>query len=269
MRRSSFICDLTIDKNLTKFSQHSTMEVNMLMLNSIPGTMKSDWFLEVDGVRTPFSHVKLEVNNPDKGIHRVVQCGHVDDGKGGGYVGVVYWERGGGGVVSIPYSWINGVLHIGVAVQVRQFMGGEVRNAVGGYKSLDATVESDAAMEVAEEVGAPTEPIFYPTIQLPGEPTNFNRGLADTTEEGEGIHFTAFKVAPEALEKNEEATAYIFKPGLVRRAKEKKDGTEFIGIVEFYPWTQVALFKDQLVHAGVLRLLVRLTEDSNVCISEK
>lgn len=233
------------------------------ILAPIPSERRT-WKVFVDGQEVAASQVQLELDRPDKGIHRVVELGWIDDGRGNTYDGVRYWELGGGGVVIVPYALIAGRLYVGVVKQSRLFMGGDCWNVPRGFLQFGETHRQAAKREFKEEVGeeciesiGAIPSIFSKVIELPGMPINSNSGLIDTTLPEEGARFFAVEVISlnvfEEVE-TEFARGYQFRDGVL----EIVPGGERVVACLFIPWKKAVVLKDGFTLMAIARLVSHL-----------
>lgn len=230
-------------------------EANALrVLGDIPEE-KATWAVEVGGelvLRAP--HVILYLDNPAKNMKRVIELGWIDDQHGNAYDAIRYWELGGGGTVTIPWTIFEGELWIGVVTQYRMHAGGYIQNAPRGYMKVGGTTRAqNAAEEVGEEMGPKVVDIAPPT-QLEGEGVNMYTAVFWTATPGEGNSFHAAEVDPQYLVRHDEGSLR-FKADLIA-----PEGGESIVKCEFIPWQAAVRGRDGLTIVGVARLIAHLVD---------
>ncbi len=222
---------------------------------------KRTWRLFVDGVDMPFASAILVLDNPQKNMFRVVECGLVDDQRGNVYDGVRYGELGGGGVVTVPFTIFYGMLYIGVITQFRVHAGGDVRNVPRGYLKVgDTDRTKNAKDEFAEEVGPRAAALATP-VQLEGEGANPNTAVFWTPETEDGVTFHAVRINSKYLELAVPGPLLVFPKGFVA-----PEGGESIVKCEFVPWTVAAQLRDGLTMMAVVRLLAYLNQTGELYV---
>ncbi len=202
---------------------------------------------------------EVEIYNPRFGVLRYGMTQ-------GGYDGWAFHEVGGGGTVILPCAMVKGQPYVGVVLEKRHNMGGEVWNCPRGF--LDSATENpfDAARrELAEEVF--TEERLDPTrcdvFALPGEPGNCNSAFFETPSRGEGMRYFGAQFNESALV--QDGDGYVFREGLLTPnatldAQQKASGERILKS-RFIHWTKAALLSDQFTNAAVARLIVKLATE--------
>jgi ADP-ribose pyrophosphatase YjhB (NUDIX family) len=211
---------------------------------------KRGWAVRVNGEIVP--SVKLvEIENPRFG--RLVY-GSV----GGAYDSWAFAEIGGGGAVSVPFTFFNKRLFIGVVEQKRDNQGGIVLNVPRGFLNPGENHFEAVKRETTEEVGLAL-PLEYSDIS--GQPANTNSTFFVTSDPGEGVKFFSLNVPLELLEPDEEYTApklcpahfpsmkvFKFKADTVKAVGK---GAEQIFKCVFVPWRYAAKLSDMFTKAAV------------------
>jgi len=211
-------------------------------LDTIPESHPRDWELLVNGelvkdVRTmslTHSAMGIEVNY---GLHPA------------GYDTVRIHERGGGGAVTVPYTLIDGRLHIGVVSQNRPGAGGVVDEIPRGFVDPKETHEDAVVREMAEETGLST--LAERFFEL-GRHKNPNTAFFDTSAPDEGIRFYGIEITPEELElvaDESGAPYYRFQQGIRDQAETKVE--ERILGSRFVPVGELIHSSDLMTSAGV------------------
>lgn len=222
-------------------------------LPDLPDGFTTTWILMVDGRRIPvrrgWSAVLDVPGRPTIGL----SYGLINDGKFT-YDGNCFTEWGGGGVLTVPFTIIKGVLWVLVADQYRYLVGRPIAALPRGYKPAGVAFAEHARVELGEELGDFAEngkqfplspkPAYYATHivdfrPVPGEP---NPG---------GYQFGA-RLHPENFVI--ENARPLLKPGLFA----PKDPLESIQEKPALRWHEAAQCEDSAVHTGVLRLMAWL-----------
>jgi hypothetical protein len=183
-----------------------------------------------------------------------------------------------GGVVTLPFSILDGRLLVGV-VEQRRFAElhpvwnprGMVCNAPRGFHNWRREADETALRELRGEVGVfPGE-----TFDLGGEALNFNNSwmkYRDQLQEGKpvaqgGVKTFGVEVNPDFLEKRDDR-AYVIKSD---RLGERPKGSpyEIIGRCLFLGWTEATNLRDTPTVASIARLLACLLRQNRVSISLK
>lgn len=223
-------------------------------LGNIPEE-KRTWKLFVDGQEVPFANAVLVLDNPQKNMFRVVECGLVDDQRGNVYDGMRYGELGGGGAVTVPYTLWRDMLFIGVVTQHRVHAGGDVRNVPRGYLKVGSPDRTqNAEEELAEEIGPRVAALATP-VRLDGEGANPNTAVFWTPKPEDGNTFHAVFISPDYLCQKNNVLGFI--DGIVA-----PEGGESIVGCSFIPWYQAACLRDGLTNMAVARLLAHLHMNS-------
>ncbi|MBP9732377.1 MAG: NUDIX hydrolase [Candidatus Magasanikbacteria bacterium] len=216
----------------------------------IPPAKARGWKVLVDGVEATPSQVSFESK-----FGRFVYGLRPE-----GYDSVAFYEVGGGGSVTLPFSYNSktGELLVGLVPEVRPNMGpGLHLCVVGGFKEPNESHAEAQAREADEEAGIG----HLESIKLEGLPYNSNRLMfvADVSQ-NEGVHAWAIRVPFSWLVSNGDQSysfAMITGENADRLGKAKN--------VVFFPW-RVATKKtaDALAHAAILQLLAMQQENGHI-----
>lgn len=216
----------------------------MNYINSIPAEKQANrgWMLEINGQKVEDVSL-LRLFNPRFGelLYGLTP---------GGWDAWCFHELGGGGVVTIPFSVVDGKLMVGLVQQGRPLQSaGKVWNVPRGFMDPDEKNFQAAVRELEEELGwlSPDRRMKM----LDGEPGNSNSAFFDTSCEGEGVKYYAMEVLPSQLEPAEEGL-YKFKDGIVQPVSKM---AELIYGCRFVPWRYATRLGDQFTGFGVARLL--------------
>ena len=230
-------------------------------LGEIPvgkGTWTTEFEYDEEG---KVQRARFVLYNPAKNMRREVELGWVDDQHGNAYDAICYWESGGGGTVTIPWTIVNNVLYIGTVTQFRVHAGGDVDNAPRGYMKIGTTDRTqNATEELAEEVGPNVAEINPPT-QLEGDPVNMNTAVFWTPGKDEGNSFHSVEVDPNYLV-DDGNDSMRFVDGLVA-----PEGGESITRCQFDPWHVAVRKQDGLTIVGIARLMAQLEDEGRLFIS--
>lgn len=221
---------------------------------SIPDDEKLRWTVLIDG-----EEVKADL------VVITSQFGTIKYGRRPeGYNGWALWEVGGGGAGSVPFARDEqGEIYVGVILEKRLNLGGEVLNYIGGYCDPGETHRETALRETLEETGVDLGEAAY---ELPGLPGAANRAYwVANAEEGEGIH-TWTREVPFALLEPAEGVSY--KPRLkLGEDDEELDLAEAwqallpknAAQVRFLPWREAAMQVPCMIsRSEILKLIATL-----------
>jgi 8-oxo-dGTP pyrophosphatase MutT (NUDIX family) len=169
-----------------------------------------------------------------------------------GYDRWAFREQNFGGSVNIPYSvGPNKEVLVGLVLENRDNMGGQVWCAPGGFSDGRETHAQTAAREFGEETGM--SEISKPR-HLPGLPVNFNRAFAVANPKlGQGVHNFTFHVPFDWLQPFEGASFML---------KDEKllEGFRKVSALRFIPINQATLMTaDALALAAIDQLRVFLS----------
>lgn len=167
-----------------------------------------------------------------------------------GYDGWSFHEIGGGGVVTVPFSIIDGELYVGLVKQLRHNQGGEAWNVPRGFLSPDENHFKAAIREYEEEVRylSPDKRVK----PLEGESCNPNSAFFETAEKGEGVKYYSIEILPTQLELDPEQNAFRFRSGLLEPATKQ---AELILKCRFFGWRKAVQVADMFTVAAAGRLL--------------
>ena len=214
------------------------------LIKEIPEELrqKRGWKVELNGeaVENVFH---LKIFNP--------KFGEVNYGMTpGGYDGWSFHGIGGGGVVTVPFSIIDGELYVGLVKQLRQNQGGEAWNVPRGFLNPNESHFKAAMREYEEEVRylSPDRRVK----PLEGENCNPNSAFFETAGKGEGVKYYSIEILPTQLELDPEQNAFKFKSGLLDPATKQ---AELILKCRFFAWRKSVQVADMFTVAAVGRLL--------------
>ncbi|MDC0742942.1 NUDIX domain-containing protein [Polyangium mundeleinium] len=161
-----------------------------------------------------------------------------------------------GGVVILPFCFIDDALVVGLVREHRFNQGGDVWNAPRGFLERGESAEDGAIRELSEETGY--EFSGRGLVSLPGPRGNPNSAFFDTRSEDRGMAFFALEVSRDELERDEKG--YVFREGRVDRSEAALQHrvAEQIGDVHFLRWEEAACVGDMFTNAIVARLLAWL-----------
>lgn len=168
----------------------------------------------------------------------------------GGYDAWSFREVAGGGVVTIPFSIIDGDIYVGLVEQMRHNQGGKIWNVARGFLNPGETNFQALIREYEEEVryAGPDKRIK----PLEGENMNPNSAFFETPEKTDGVKFFSLEVLPSQLELDIELGAYRFKAGLLQPTNRQ---AELIYNSRFFSWRTAVQVGDMFTIAAVGRLL--------------
>lgn len=214
----------------------------------IPSGKTPGWKLKIDGVEAAASFIELE-SKFGKLVYGL---------RPEGYDSWVFCEPGGGGAVTLPFSYDrDGRLLVGLLPETRLNMGpGMQLCIVGGFKEPNESHAQAQGREADEEAGIG----HLESIKLEGLPYNSNRLMfvADVSQ-NEGVHAWAIRVPFSWLVSNGDQSY-----SLAMIAGENADRLGKAKNVVFFPW-RVATKKtaDALAHAAILQLLAMQQENGH------
>lgn len=208
------------------------------------------WHVYVNGVHVPEVSF-ISIDHPKLGT---LSYGETP----AGYDGWAFHEEGGGGAVTLPFSFVGGALWVGLVHQRRHNQGGDVWNAPRGFLDPGERHADAAARELAEETGFAVD--AGRVLGLPGAKGNPNSAFFETWGEGEGIGFFALEVSPDDLTPDGEG--FTFRAERVAAAQHSggSAAAEMIWRARFFPWAEAAGVGDLLTNAAVARLLAWLKQ---------
>ncbi|HLD63335.1 MAG TPA: hypothetical protein VI913_00385 [Candidatus Peribacteraceae bacterium] len=202
---------------------------------------RSDWTVCIDGRTEPVSHIAC-----------TSKYGTLEWGKRPeGFTGWVWNEAGGGGAITIPYSYRpDSELLVGLIEENRLNMGGLRWCAIGGFAELPATHAETQVKEARDEAGIDsrqTFPLGIPQI------SNRLYFVGDPTKD-EGVHAYALEVPFAQLDQNMQ----------IPEAEGK------LGKATFHHWRKAVLeiCGDVLATAAVAQLVAKLEEDKLQMIAD-
>ncbi len=210
---------------------------------------KRDWKVEVNG--QPVAEVsRVSISNPEFGI---LEYGNDP----AGYDRWGFHGNGGGGSVVVPYSLIEGELHIGVVEQVRVNQGGAVLNVPRGFLHAGESHFRAARREFTEETGH--TPQKNDVFRFEGRPMNPNSAFFETIGPDEGVQAFGLRIHQEVLERRLDG-GYRFRPGMLETAPASRDAklAEQILGCRFVKASDALQLGDMFTVAGVGRLLGHL-----------
>lgn len=219
-------------------------------MSPIPPEKARGWKISIDGVEIKVSHLSIESGRFGKLVYGL---------RPEGYDSWVFYEPGGGGAVTLPFSYSEtGDLLVGLLSEARPNMGpGLHLCVVGGFKELNESHAQAQARETDEEAGIG----HLESIKLEGLPYNSNRWMfvADVSQ-NEGVHAWGIHVPFSWLVSNGDQSysfAMVMGENADRLGKAKN--------VVFFPW-RVATKKtaDALAHAAILQLLAMQQENGHI-----
>ncbi|MDX9970762.1 MAG: NUDIX domain-containing protein [Candidatus Gracilibacteria bacterium] len=164
-----------------------------------------------------------------------------------GFIGWAFFEPGGGGSVSIPFTKSpDGELLIALIKENRANMGGSRWCAIGGYLTPGDTHQKTAERETEEEAGL----VVSKPVSLPGLPGCINRATqVANPDEDEGVHGFAIEIPWGLIEKTEEG--YKMAPGTISHKRESE--------MRFFHWKDaIRLTADMLARGAISQLLAEL-----------
>jgi 8-oxo-dGTP pyrophosphatase MutT (NUDIX family) len=213
------------------------------LVTEIPADEQVTWRVEVNGKKVNSPRL-VHVSSDRFGV---LSFGQRPEGTQGWS-----WREIGGGGSGIVLFHIDEEkkLRIGLLLEGRPNMGGDVWNIPRGFINPGDTHFDSACSELSEEVGIqnPDDRLF----QLLGFPANANSTFFDTSEGG-GFHFFGFEVKKDEVKKAGDASkTLIFKQGSL--TPKSKMGERIYGC-HFFPWNTVATMSDMFSNAGFARLL--------------
>ncbi len=216
----------------------------MNYITEIPAEQQASrgWSLEVNGKKVEKVSL-LRLYNPKFGelLYGLTP---------GGWDAWCFHELGGGGVVTIPFSVVEGKLMVGLVQQNRPLQSaGKVWNVPRGFMDPGEHNFEAAVRELEEEIGwlSPDKRMKA----LDGEAGNSNSAFFDTAQMGEGVKYYAMEVLPIQLEPAEDGLLK-FREGLVKPVSKM---AELIYGCRFVPWRQATRLGDQFTGFAVARLL--------------
>lgn len=206
---------------------------------------KRGWSVELDGkVIENVSLIKIE--NPNYGL---LCYGFTPSG----YDGWSFREIGSGGVVSVPFSIIDGRLYVGLVEQDRHNQGGRIWNLPRGFINPNEKHFEAVAREFEEEVRyCSPDKMVKP---LTGEPCNPNSAFFETPGKNEGVKYFSIEVIPEQLTLDQENGGFKFRSGIL---EPKTKQAEQIYACRFFPWREATHVSDMFTSTGVARLVASI-----------
>ncbi|HEX3099431.1 MAG TPA: NUDIX hydrolase [Patescibacteria group bacterium] len=165
-----------------------------------------------------------------------------------GHIGWRWQEEGGGGPITIPYSFDgNGQLLIGLRKEMRDNLGGERLCAIGGFKDPGETNEAAQAREAMEECDMDTAKAI--PSHAPPFISNRNYFIGDANED-EGIH-PFFLEIPSAWLVSKGSETYALQAGKIDPETIKNQQS-----VVFLPWQRaINETVDGIARAGIATLV--------------
>jgi ADP-ribose pyrophosphatase YjhB (NUDIX family) len=173
-----------------------------------------------------------------------------------GHKGWRWEEQGGGGVVTVLYSWkrdehlsVPERLFIGLRNEKRVNMGGDERRwcIPGGFIKPDETRYQAQSREAKDELGVET----LEARELPGLPLNANRNyFIANPDEGQGIHVFALRIPFEDLVlcTSEEPACYELTTHLPGFKEQEQ--------VRFFHWRLASILTADMIAAGAMNRLL-------------
>lgn len=206
-------------------------------LGDIPEGKERGWSVFIDGVE--YRPKKVQISNPRFGT---ITYGLWPQG----YDGWCFHELGGGGSVTLPYSYTpDGELLVGLLLEKRANMGGDVWCVIGGFIDPGETHDKAQAREAVEESGLDT----VSAVRLPGVPTNPDRGFFITDGVDEGVHAYGLEVPFNMLE-TDGGSSFKLKGAAPFTGYKKADG------VRFFLWREaINCTPDGLARVAIAQLL--------------
>ena len=218
-------------------------------MSPIPRDMNQDWEVTIDGVRILTSFIQVKNDRYGEFTYGL---------RPEGYPSWVFHEVGGGGAVTLPFTFNkDGDLLVGLLSEYRPNMGtGTHLCVVGGMKDPNETHAQAQTREAEEEAGLGDLEV----LELEGVPSNSNRlfWVADLSA-GEGVHAWCMRIPFEWLTSDEEGLYRITRADT--EAMKQRLGKA--RSVVFMHW-HVAAKKtaDVFARAAILQLLAMHHENS-------
>lgn len=219
-------------------------------MTPIPPEKARGWKFKIDGVEATASLIELE-SKFGKLIYGL---------RPEGYDSWVFYETGGGGSVTLPFSYNakTGELLVGLLPEARLNMGpGTHLCVVGGFKEPNESHVQAQAREAGEEAGIG----HLESMELEGLPLNSNRLLfvADASQ-GEGVRAWGIRIPFACLAPNDDGGYH-----LINIQHSSADRLGKAKNVVFFPW-HIATKKtsDALAHAAILQLLAMQRENGHI-----
>jgi ADP-ribose pyrophosphatase YjhB (NUDIX family) len=215
----------------------------MLKINELIGKIPSDknagWVVEIDGEEQKVGMIKIS-SKFGTFVYGLLAAG---------YDSWYFYEAGGGGAVTLPYSINeNGELYVGLLPEKRPNMGGIYPCVIGGFLKPGESHAAAQSREADEEAG-----LNLQAEALHGVPTNSNRAFFVTDlQAGEGVNAFGMRIPFELLSEAENGSMCLKTdtslPGYAKSAS-----------VIFLPWKEAArLTPDSLARSAMLLLVAEV-----------
>jgi 8-oxo-dGTP pyrophosphatase MutT (NUDIX family) len=216
------------------------------------------WFVEINQDVVLGSVSEAKIVNESMGIE--LSYGMRPEG----YDGVVIHERGGGGVVTIPYMIHpeTKVVYVGLVQEYRPTLGGSVWNVPRGALDDEETHDNAVERELHEETGYKAVASRVVKLATGLNPSSAFFDTSGTNEDGspEGVSVYGIQVMLDELEVailDDGATSYVF-PRHIQEMAHGDKATEHIFATRFIPVTEAIKSRDMFTSAAAGQLLVEL-----------
>ncbi len=209
----------------------------------LPPDAKRGWDVRIDGELVRPGIIVVE------SVYGVLTVGQHPRG----FMTFAFAEEGGGGAVTLPFAWSpQGELLVGLLLEDRPNMGGEVWCIAGGFVAPGESHADAQVRRVGDETGLDTARAF----RLEGLGTNANRAffVADAATEGviaDGLERPYGWLAPDADGGRLKSAPSAATEAGVNLGKA--------GNVRFFPWEDAVLATaDGLARSAIAQLLAGL-----------